>query len=331
MRVGIVILPEHRWWAAEPRWRAAEEYGFDHAWTYDHLGWRTLVDGPWFDAIPTLTAAAMVTTELRLGTLVLTPNFRHPVPLAREVLAVDDISDGRFQLGLGSGASGLGGYDRQAMGHAGETATQAEFVDRFAEFVELADSLLTKPRTSFAGKYYRTEEARNAPGCVQRPRVPFLVSANGPRAMRVAAKYGQGWVTTGLRDAPSLDAWWRDAARRGERFDEALAEVGRERSTVDRYVSLDASPLFSLESPAAFTEHVSRARDAGFTDVVIHWPRPDGPYAGRETVLEEVAADVLPLLGGRATRMASARESGTSSNGPGGLGVYEGGRGKSEG
>ncbi|MGH8921895.1 MAG: LLM class flavin-dependent oxidoreductase, partial [Acidimicrobiales bacterium] len=48
MRAGIVILPEDRWWAAEPKWRAAEEYGFDHAWTYDHLGWRSLVDGPWF-------------------------------------------------------------------------------------------------------------------------------------------------------------------------------------------------------------------------------------------------------------------------------------------
>src|SRR5690606_20657508 len=44
VRVGIVILPEDRWWAAEPKWRAAEEYGFDHAWTYDHLGWRNLVD-----------------------------------------------------------------------------------------------------------------------------------------------------------------------------------------------------------------------------------------------------------------------------------------------
>ena len=41
MRVGVVILPEYRWWVAEPKWRAAEELGFSHAWTYDHLGWRT--------------------------------------------------------------------------------------------------------------------------------------------------------------------------------------------------------------------------------------------------------------------------------------------------
>ncbi|GLZ40645.1 LLM class flavin-dependent oxidoreductase [Actinokineospora sp. NBRC 105648] len=324
MRVGIVILPEHRWWAAEPRWRGAEEYGFDHAWTYDHLGWRTLVDGPWFDAVPTLTAAAMVTSEIRLGTFVASPNFRQPVPFAREVLALDDISDGRFLLGLGSGQSGVGGYDRQVM--AAPELTPAEVADRFAEFVELTDALLTRPKTTFEGTHYSTTQARSAPGCVQRPRVPFLVAANGPKAMRVAAEFGQGWVTTGLREAPSLDAWWADVTRRAARFDEALAAEDRDPATVDRYVSVDASPLFALESVGAFTEQIGRARDAGFTDVVTHWPRPDGPYAGRETVLEQVAADVLPVMGGRATRMAAAE-----SNDSGVLGVRDGGGGSSEG
>ncbi len=314
MRVGIVILPEHRWWAAEPRWRGAEEYGFDHAWTYDHLGWRSLVDGPWFDAVPTLTAAAMVTERIRLGTLVATPHFRHPVAFARQVLALDDISDGRFLLGLGSGASGTGGYDRAVMG--GEEISPRQVADRFAEFVELTDSLLSRPRTNYAGRYYSTTEARSAPGCVQRPRVPFLVAANGPRAMRVAAEHGQGWVTTGSRAAGSLDEWWAGVARDAERFDEVLAARGRDRSTVDRYVSVDASPLFSLESAGAFAEHLGRAQDAGFTDLVTHWPRPDGPYAGREAVLEEVAADVLPLLGGRARR-ESAAEGGAARDGAG--------------
>ncbi|WP_035305684.1 LLM class flavin-dependent oxidoreductase [Actinokineospora inagensis] len=319
MRVGIVILPEHRWWAAEPKWRGAEEHGFDHAWTYDHLGWRTLVDGPWFDAIPTLTAAAMVTSEIRLGTFVVSPNFRHPVPLARQVLAVDDISDGRFMLGIGSGASGLGGYDRQAMGHAGEDTTPAQVADRFAEFVELTDSLLTCQKTTFSGEHYRTEEARSAPGCVQQPRVPFLIAANGPRAMGLAARFGQGWVTTGSPEPKTLDDWWADVAKRARRFERVLVEQDRDPATVDRYVSVDASPVFSLSSVDAFTEHVGRARDAGFTDVVVHWPRPDGPYAGRETVLEQVAADVLPLLGGRATRRDA--ENSAASNGTGTLGV----------
>ena len=135
MRVGVVILPEYRWLLAEPKWRAAETYGFAHAWTYDHIGWRSLVDGPWFDAVPTLTAAAMVTRRIRLGTLVASPNFRHPVPFARSLLALDDMSGGRFTLGLGAGAAG--GYDNTVLG--GEPLTSGQRVDRFAEFVEQLD------------------------------------------------------------------------------------------------------------------------------------------------------------------------------------------------
>src|SRR3984885_8714713 len=106
MRYGIVILADRRWAASARRWRLAEDYGFDHAWTYDHLGWRDLVDGPWFDAVPTLTAAAMVTSRIALGTLVASGNFRHPVSFARQLTALDDISGGRVLLGLGAGAGG---------------------------------------------------------------------------------------------------------------------------------------------------------------------------------------------------------------------------------
>ena len=83
VRLGIVILADQRWSRAARRWQRAEEYGFDHAWTYDHLGWRDMVDGPWFDSVPTLTAAAMVTSRIPLGTFVAFANFRHPVSLTR--------------------------------------------------------------------------------------------------------------------------------------------------------------------------------------------------------------------------------------------------------
>ena len=58
MRIGIVLLPQERWSVARERWVRAEEYGFDHAWTYDHLAWQSLVDEPWFATVPLLTAAA---------------------------------------------------------------------------------------------------------------------------------------------------------------------------------------------------------------------------------------------------------------------------------
>ncbi|WP_435068516.1 LLM class flavin-dependent oxidoreductase [Amycolatopsis thermoflava] len=290
MRVGIVILPEDRWWAAEPKWRAAEEYGFDHAWTYDHLGWRSLVDGPWFAAVPTLTAAAMVTTTIRLGTFVASPNFRHPVPFTRELITLDDVADGRLILGVGAG--GLG-YDAGVLG--GEELTPRRRSDRFAEFVEALDGLFITDGFDYEGTYYTARGARNLPGCVQRPRIPFLIAANGPRAMKVAATYGGGWVTTGPR-AESLDEWWQGVAELSRRFDQVLAENGRAGEEVHRYLSLDSSPVFSLVSAQAFTDAAGRAAELGFTDVVVHWPRSSGPYAGREAVLEEVVAEVLPGL-----------------------------------
>src|SRR6202161_2162429 len=106
MRTGVVILPDLPWDVARERFLEAERRGFAAAWTYDHLSWRTLRDGPWLGAIPLMTAAAAVTRELRLGTLVTSPNFRHPALLAQDVMTIDQISGGRFDLGVGSGGTG---------------------------------------------------------------------------------------------------------------------------------------------------------------------------------------------------------------------------------
>ncbi len=70
MRLSTVILPIHRWNEGQKFWQRAEDMGFHTAYTYDHLSWRTFRDGPWFGAVPTLTAAAAVTRRMRLGTLV---------------------------------------------------------------------------------------------------------------------------------------------------------------------------------------------------------------------------------------------------------------------
>ncbi|MFD9892029.1 LLM class flavin-dependent oxidoreductase [Amycolatopsis sp. NPDC059027] len=292
MRVGIVILPEDRWWAAEPKWRAAEEYGFDHAWTYDHLGWRTLIDGPWFSAIPTLTAAATVTSRIKLGTFVASPVARHPVPFARELITLDDISDGRFVLGVGAGVDHTR-YDSAVFD--GPELTTRQRADRFTEFVEALDGLLMTDKFDYAGEYYRAKGARNPPGTVQRPRLPFVVAANGPRTMTLAARFGAGWVTTG-KGGDTLDGWWKGVAELSALFDERATAAGREVSTVERHLSLDASPLYSLSSVEAFRDAAGRAAELGFTDILVHWPRSGEPYQGRELVLEKVASDVLPGL-----------------------------------
>jgi alkanesulfonate monooxygenase SsuD/methylene tetrahydromethanopterin reductase-like flavin-dependent oxidoreductase (luciferase family) len=290
VRIGIIILPDARWQQAAPRWRRAEDYGFAHAWTYDHLGWRDLVDGPWFDAVPTLTAAALETSRIQLGTMVASPNFRHPVTFARQLTAVDDISGGRLVLGVGAGAGGTS-FDTTVLGSP--PLSPRARGDRFAEFTELLDLLLRTGRATWQGEYYTAVDARSTPGCVQSPRIPFIVAANGPRSMRTAARFGQGWVTSGARTG-DLEQWWRAVSLAGERFTEALDAAGRGAEAVPRYLSLDAAPVFSLSSASYFADAVARASELGFTDALTHWPRQESWYAGSESVLEEVAADVLP-------------------------------------
>src|SRR3954453_23918406 len=108
MKLSTVILPHQRWHdGAREEWTGAEQLGFAAAYTYDHLSWRTFRDAPWFGAVPTLTAAATATERIRLGTLVTSPNFRHPVTLAKELLTVDDISGGRLTVGIGVGGTGF--------------------------------------------------------------------------------------------------------------------------------------------------------------------------------------------------------------------------------
>ncbi|MDX6238318.1 MAG: hypothetical protein QOG10_3133 [Kribbellaceae bacterium] len=288
MRFGITILPEYRWSDAAPRWRRTEELGFDHAWTYDHLTWGGLPDSPWYGTTPTLTAAALVTSTIKLGTFVTSPNFRHPLTLTREVLSLDDISGGRFLCGIGSGAA----LDSNILG--GDPLTARQTVDRLAEFVELLDRLLTTDGVDYQGEYFTTRNARTLPGCVQRPRVPFVMAANGPRSLRLATRYGAGWVTTG-RKSHDFGTWFESVVDLSRRLDGVLESEGRDSAEFDRYLALD-SARYSLSSVAAFEDVVRRAAELGFTDVIMHWPRADGVYGGSEDVLEQVALDLIPRL-----------------------------------
>jgi alkanesulfonate monooxygenase SsuD/methylene tetrahydromethanopterin reductase-like flavin-dependent oxidoreductase (luciferase family) len=303
MRFGITILPEHSWSEAEPRWRAAEELGFDHTWTFDHVTWAGLPDSPWFAAVPTLAAAAAVTSRIGLGTFVTSPNNHHPVQLLREVLALDDISGGRLLLGLGTG----GDLDARIMG---EDLSLRDRVARFHEFTGLLDRLLREDHVTVDGRFYSARDVRTVPGPVRGPgpagpgnRVPLVLAANGPRSIRLAAERGDGWLTYGGA-ADSDEDWWQLIAGLCRQVDEALEVTGRDAGSLTRYLNLDSAPTFSLTSPAAFEDAVGRAADLGFTDVITHWPRDGEPFHGAREVLEQVASDVIPRL--RATQPAGA-------------------------
>jgi alkanesulfonate monooxygenase SsuD/methylene tetrahydromethanopterin reductase-like flavin-dependent oxidoreductase (luciferase family) len=283
MRHGLVVLPEHRWEVNAPRWRAAEEMGFDHAWTYDHLVWAGLPDSPVFAFAPTLALASTVTSTIGLGVFVASPNFRHPYVLARDAITLDDCSGGRFLCGVGKG----GDVDA---GLLGEDRTLRERVARFDEFVRVLDRLLAEDHVDHDGGFYATRDARTRPEPV-RDRVPLLVAANGPRSIALAAGVGDGWITTG-GPAEDLDGWFGRVGALVGTYEDACAAVGREPGR--RYLMLDAAPRFSLESADLHEEMSGRAADLGFTDAVTHWPRPDEPYAGELSVLEEVATRLSP-------------------------------------
>jgi alkanesulfonate monooxygenase SsuD/methylene tetrahydromethanopterin reductase-like flavin-dependent oxidoreductase (luciferase family) len=285
VRLGVVILPEHPWREARAIWQRAEALGFDQAWTYDHLAWRTLRDSTWFGAIPTLTAAALATERIRLGPLVASPNFRHPVPFAKELISLDDISGGRLTLGIGSGGVG---WDASVLGNEPWSAT--ERADRFAEFVELTDRLLREPETSYNGRFYSADGARTYPGCVQRPRVPFAVAATGPRAMALAAQHGDTWVTTGDYGAAQLPSNEGAAVVRAQidMLEAACVRVGRDPASISRLALTGIRLDSGLASADAFAETIGRYGEAGVTDFVVHWPRPAPPFQGDISSFEAI-------------------------------------------
>jgi alkanesulfonate monooxygenase SsuD/methylene tetrahydromethanopterin reductase-like flavin-dependent oxidoreductase (luciferase family) len=286
VRVGVVILPEYPWREAVALWRRAEQLGFSHAWTYDHLTWRGHRDRAWFGAVPTLTAAALATDRIRLGTLVASPNFRHPLPLAKEVVTLDDICCGRFTLGIGSGSTG---WDATMTGT--DAWTLRERSDRFSEFVEVADLLLRDPTATYVGRFYSARDARTLPGCVQRPRVPFAIAASAPKGIRVAARFAQTWVTTGSRVRPgpvNPRQGARDVRQQMDLLDRACNDIGRESSDIARMVVTGPTLTSGLRSRDEFADTAGCYASVGVTDLAVHWPRPTEPYQADYSIFERI-------------------------------------------
>jgi alkanesulfonate monooxygenase SsuD/methylene tetrahydromethanopterin reductase-like flavin-dependent oxidoreductase (luciferase family) len=285
VRVSLVILPSDRWPEARRQWEWADQAGFATGWTYDHVRWGGMPDGPWHAAVPVLAAAAVVTTRLRLGTLVATPNFRHPVTLAREAIALDDLSAGRLDLGLGPGSEGP---DASALGQ--DPWTPAERMGRFEEFLEVLRPILSDDgtaRTTLHTVHYDAVEAPSTPGTVQHP-LPLTIAAGGRKGLRLAALFGQQWVTIGPGRGPRRPEDILAAARtQVGQLEDWSRQVGR---PTPSKVLLWTPTETVLDSAEQFEELVAPYVDLGFDEFVLHHPDQTGPYRGRIAAFEEIAA-----------------------------------------
>jgi probable F420-dependent oxidoreductase len=176
LRFGLHVLAPsgHDEWVRVAR--QAENLGFSVLTVADHL-----VDGC-ISPFAALGVAAEATSTLRVGTLVLNNDLRHPALVAREALALDSLSDGRIELGLGAG-HGFPEY-RSAGIRFDDAKTR---VARLAEAIEMLDGLLRGHDVTLTGDHYQLNAHRAWPPPTQRPRPPILVGGNGRRLLRMAA------------------------------------------------------------------------------------------------------------------------------------------------
>jgi alkanesulfonate monooxygenase SsuD/methylene tetrahydromethanopterin reductase-like flavin-dependent oxidoreductase (luciferase family) len=244
-------------------------------------------DGPWHAAIPVLSAAAVVTRRLRLGTLVATPNFRHPVTLAREAITLDDLSDGRLELGLGPGSEGP---DASALGQT--PWSPGERLARFAEFVDLLSTVVNGQeleRISMRTVHYAAVEAPSTPGTKQRP-LPLTIAAGGRTGLAIAAKYGRRWVTIGPTGT---------SARTPVTILEAVRQQVGILEDASGRLGLDTPSKVLLWTPTEpvisnadqFDELAAPYGELGFDEIVLHHPDQTGPYGGDVKAFERIATE----------------------------------------
>ena len=160
----------------------------DRAKRLEALGYGTLampdhmIGGAWA-AMPALAAAAVVTTTLRVGTLVIDNDFRNPTVFARECAALDVITNGRFELGIGAGWLDR---DYQSTGIPFDRGRVR--VARLAEAVTLMKRLFTEEQVTFAGEFYKVEKAECRPKTVQQPYPPLMIAGGGDEILALAGR-----------------------------------------------------------------------------------------------------------------------------------------------
>jgi len=270
LRIGIQ-LPEVerdvRWPEYVAMARAAEAAGFGSVWVGDHLLYREPERGPW-EMWTLLAALAAATERVRLGPLVACTAFHPPGLIAKMAATVDEVSAGRFVLGIGAGwneaefrAFGLP-YDRR--------------VSRFEEAFEIVRRLLAGERVTHAGRYARSEDAVLLPTPARR--VPLMVGSTGPRVLRATLAHVDAWNTwydlygNTPEGFASLNARVTDAAREVGRDPEeversACVLVVLDRAAGERPVTPESPPLEG--SPERIAAGLRALAEAGADEAIL--------------------------------------------------------------
>lgn len=282
-----------------------EKLGFESFWLYDHLSSPGLPQLDSFEAWTLATALLARTTTLRVGHMVLCNNFRHPALLAKMAATLDAISNGRLDLGIGSGSVA----DEHA--RAGlPWGSIAERSDRLQETLEILTSMLSNETTTFEGEHFSVRDLPNRPQPVQRPRPPILIGGAGEkRTLPLVARYADIW------NVPTYALGELDA--KAGALEAECERIGRDPSTI-RY-SLEAvvaiaaddaslaettalaerrfgGPGFGLHeggfigTPPAVVDRIGELADRGFTHFVFFTTDRCGPS------LELLANEVLPAF-----------------------------------
>lgn len=291
-------------------WRWADTAGFDWVDVWDHFYEAPPVDGngSCFEATTCMAAMACETRNVRVGVLVLGMGYRHPAVLANALCTIDHLSGGRLEIGLGAGW-----HEPEYRGYGIPFPPIGQRLDMLEEGIQVIRLLLEQDRSTFAGRYYRLEDAACNPKPLQsRPRI--WVGGNGEkRTLRIAARHADGWNTP--YTSPE------EFARLSRVLDHWCEIEGRDPAAIERTVNLSfhmaAAPSAMARAeeqyratwgpaaeamrsrgvviglPAQAVELVGRYRDAGAARINIAI-RPPVDWEA----LEAWAAEVIPGFAG---------------------------------
>ena len=233
--------------------RRAEDAGFSILLLRDHL-----VEGPFLHQLAPLTALAAVagaTTTLRIGTLVISNDFRHPAVLAKEVATLDQVSGGRFELGLGAGF-----LRRDYVGTGLRFDQPGERVSRLEESIAVMKALFGTGPVTHHGRHYTIEGLDSFPKPVQRPHPPIQVAAARRRMLSIAARHAD---IVGLQTVSTTGGVMTDdpAGRSAGTVAEQVALVRQ--AAGDRFERLELSMTAAFvitDHPNAAAEDLARER-----------------------------------------------------------------------